>query len=288
MARLQRRRFSQPSEVRLVPKGHVDIVELDDVVVGRMWFEPGWKWSRDVGPIAGTATCQYRHVGVVQTGVLVVEMDDGTTLRLEPGDVFEIPPGHDSEVVSDEPWVAIDFAGVRTFARPAEERGERILASILFTDIVDSTATAERIGDAAWKSLVARHNEVILGELDRYRGRMVKTTGDGILALFDGAERAVRCAAAICLAARAMGLAIRAGIHTGEVELVAGDVRGVAVHVAARILSLAGPSQVVVSATTQDLLAGSGLEFEDGGMHELKGLTGMRQVFRLSVPPARA
>jgi class 3 adenylate cyclase len=288
MARLQRRRFSQPSEVRLVPKGHVDIVELDDVVVGRMWFEPGWKWSRDVGPIAGTATCQYRHVGVVQTGVLVVEMDDGTTLRLEPGDVFEIPPGHDSEVVSDEPWVAIDFAGVRTFARPAEERGERILASILFTDIVDSTATAERIGDAAWKSLVARHNEVILGELDRYRGRMVKTTGDGILALFDGAERAVRCAAAICLAAREMGLAIRAGIHTGEVELVAGDVRGVAVHVAARILSLAGPSQVVVSATTQDLLAGSGLEFEDGGRHELKGLTGMRQVFRLSVPPARA
>jgi class 3 adenylate cyclase len=288
MARLQRRRFSQPSEVRLVPKGQVDIVELDDIVVGRMSFEPGWKWSRDVGPIAGTATCQYRHIGVVQTGVLVVEMDDGTMLRLEPGDIFEIPPGHDSEVVSDEPWVAIDFAGTRTFAQPAEARGERILASILFTDIVDSTATAERIGDAAWKSLVARHNEVILGELDRYRGRMVKTTGDGILALFDGAERAVRCAAAICLAAREMGLAIRAGIHTGEVELVAGDVRGVAVHVAARILSVAGPSQVVVSATTQDLLAGSGLEFEDGGMHELKGLTGMRQVFRLSVPPARA
>jgi class 3 adenylate cyclase len=100
--------------------------------------------------------------------------------------------------------------------------------------------------------------------------------------LFDGAERAVRCAAAICLDAKEMGLAIRAGIHTGEVELVAGDVRGVAVHVAARIMSLAGSSQVVVSATTQDLLAGSGLTFEDAGQHELKGLTGHRQVYRLA------
>lgn len=288
MARLQRRRFSQPYETRVIPKGKVDIVQLDDIVVGRMWFEPGWKWSREVSPIAGTPTCMYRHVGFVQSGVLLVEMDDGTTLRLEPGDVFEIPPGHDSEVLSDEPWVAIDFAGARTFAQAADARAERVLASILFTDIVDSTATAVRLGDDAWQPLVARHNEVIQGELDRYRGRIIKTTGDGVLGLFDGAERAVRCAAAICLAAREMGLAIRAGIHTGEVELAAGDVRGVAVHTAARIMSLAGPSQVFVSATTHEFLTGSGLEFEDGGMHELKGLTGLRQVFRLSVPPAGA
>ena len=284
MARLQRRRFNQPSEVRKVPRGQVDIVELDDIVVGRMAFEPGWKWSRDFGPIAGTPTCQYHHVGIVQSGVLIVEMDDGTMLRLEPDDVFEIPPGHDSEVVSDEPWVAIDFAGTRTFAQPAGSRSERILSSILFTDIVDSTATAERVGDVAWKSIVARHNELALAEVDRYRGRIVKTTGDGILALFDGAERAVRGANAICLAAAEIGLAIRAGIHTGEVELVAADVRGVAVHVAARIMSLAGPGEVMVSATTQDLLAGSGVTFADAGQHELKGLSGLRQVYRLVRP----
>ena len=284
MARLQRRRFSQPSEVRKVPRGQVDIVELDDIVVGRMAFEPGWKWSRDVGPIAGTPTCQYHHVGIVQSGVLIVEMDDGTMLRLEPGDVFEIPPGHDSEVVSDEPWVAIDFAGTRTFAQPAGSRGERVLSSVLFTDIVDSSATAERAGEVAWKSLVARHNELALAEVDRYRGRIVKTTGDGILAVFDGAERAVRSAHAICLATAQIGLAIRAGIHSGEVELVAADVRGVAVHVAARIMSLAGPGEVMVSATTQDLLVGSGLAFLDAGQHELKGLSGLRQVYRLVAP----
>ena len=286
MAHLQRRRLSHPVEVRRFPLGHIDIVELDDVVVGRFVLEPGWRWSRDVGPIAGTTTCQYRHLGVVLSGVMQVEMEDGTQLRLEGGDVYEIPPGHDSVVVSDEPWVALDFAGSRTFAQTAETRDERILASILFTDIVDSTARAEQLGDRAWKDLLARHNEITERELDRFRGRAVKTTGDGVLALFDGAERAVRCAATVCLAARDIGLAVRGGIHSGEVELAAGDVRGVAVHHASRIVGLAGPSEVYVSATTHDLLAGSGLVFEDAGMHELKGLTGKRQVFRLSVPPS--
>lgn len=286
MTRLQRRRFSQPAEVRVIPRGRIDVVELDDWVVGRFAFEPGWRWSRDVGPIAGTATCQYHHLGAVLSGALLVQMDDGTELRLEPGDVFEIPPGHDSEVIGDEPWIALDFASSRTFAQAAELRAERTLASILFTDIVDSTRHAERLGDHAWAELLARHNEIATRELDRFRGRTIKSTGDGVLALFDGAERAVRCAAAVCLASQSIGLAIRVGIHTGEVELGGGDVRGVAVHHAARIMSLAGPSEVYVSATTHDLLAGSELVFADAGVHELKGLTGKRQVFRLSAPPA--
>ncbi len=142
-----------------------------------------------------------------------------------------------------------------------------------------------RPGAAGWRETLAVHNERIQLELDRFRGRLIKTTGDGVLALFDGSERAVRAAAAICLAAKSLGLAIRAGVHTGEVELVAGDVRGLAVHVAARIMALAGPSQVFVSATTHELLAGSELTFADAGSHELKGVSGARQVFCLSEPP---
>jgi class 3 adenylate cyclase len=286
VARLQRRRFSQPAEVREFPHGHIDIVELDDAIVGRFVLEPGWRWSRDVGPIAGTATCQYHHVGAVLSGVMQIEMEDGTQMTIGPGEVFEIPPGHDAEILGDEAWVAIDFAGSRTFAQTAEERGERVLASILFTDIVDSTARAEGLGDHAWKNLLARHNEIVAREVDRFRGRTIKSTGDGVLALFDGTDRAVRCAAALCLAMKEIGLDIRAGIHTGEIEMAAGDVRGVAVHHASRILSLAGPGEVYVSATTHDLLAGSDLVFADAGLHELKGLTGMRQVFRLSGPAA--
>jgi class 3 adenylate cyclase len=120
---------------------------------------------------------------------------------------------------------------------------------------------------------------------DRYRGREIDTTGDGFLALFDSTERAVRAAAAICMAAKAIGIQTRAGVHTGDVELVPGDVRGVAVHVAARIMALAGASEVLVSGTTHDLLTGSSLVFEDRGLHELKGVSGMRQVFALARAP---
>ena len=125
---------------------------------------------------------------------------------------------------------------------------------------MDSTATAERLGDAAWRDLLGQYYERGRYELDRFRGREIDTTGDGFLALFDSSERAVRAGAGICLAAKAMGIQTRAGVHTGEVELVPGNVRGVAVHLAARIMALAGPSEVLVSGTTHDLVAGSGLD----------------------------
>ena len=197
--------------------------------------------------------------------------------------VYEIPPGHDGWVVGDEPFVAYDVAGVRSFAR-ADAQTQRVLGAVLFTDIVDSTALAESMGPTRWREVVGMHNERVQLELDRFRGRLVKTTGDGVLALFDGSERAVRAAAAICLAVRPMGLEVRAGIHTGEVEVVAGDVRGLAVHVAARVMALAGPGQVYVSGGTRDLVADSGLEFVDAGIHELKGVSGPRQLFRLAEP----
>jgi class 3 adenylate cyclase len=281
VARLQSKSLENPDEVRPTPFGHVDIYNLDDLVIGRMVFEPGWHWAEHVQPIAGTSLCQYHHVGICVSGRLANRMEDGTTSEIGPGQVYEIPPGHDGWVVGDEAFVAYDVAGVRSFAR-VDEKTQRVLGAVLFTDIVDSTALAESFGPTRWRELVGMHNERIQFELDRYRGRLVKTTGDGVLALFDGSERAVRAAAAICLAATSLGVTIRAGIHTGEVEVVAGDVRGLAVHVAARVMALAGPGQVYVSATTRELVADSELTFVDAGSHELKGVSGERQLYRLA------
>jgi class 3 adenylate cyclase len=283
VARLQAKSLENPDEVRPTPFGRVDIYNLDDIVIGRMVFEPGWHWKEHVQPIAGTSLCQYHHVGICIAGRLANRLEDGTTSEIGPGMVFEIPPGHDGWVVGDEAFVAYDVAGVRSFAR-VDQNTQRVLGAMLFTDIVDSTALAESLGPARWRELVATHNERIQFELDRFRGRLVKTTGDGVLALFDGSERAVRAAAAICLAAKALGLTIRVGIHTGEVEIAAGDVRGLAVHIAARVMALAGPSQVYVSATTRDLVADSGLTFVDAGVHELKGVSGARQLYSLAEP----
>jgi class 3 adenylate cyclase len=279
--RLQRRRFSEPSDVRTIPHGRIDVVDLDDTVVGRMTYEPGWRWSVDVQPIAGTDTCQYHHLGVTLSGRLRAQMSDGTELELGPGDVFEIPPGHDAWVVGDEPWVSVDFEAMRTYGRQRDARDERILATMVFTDIVDSTRSAGEFGAARWRDLVGEHNRKASAAIDRHRGRLVKTTGDGVLAQFDGAERAVRGAAAIREAAHGLGLEIRAGVHTGEVELTADDVRGIAVHTAARIMAVAESGEILVSATVMDLLDGSELTFEDAGIHELKGLHGTRQLYRL-------
>jgi class 3 adenylate cyclase len=265
-----------------MPRGRIDIVELDDTLVGRMTYEPGWRWSVDIQPIAGTDTCQYHHVGVTLSGRLRAQMPDGTELEIGPGDVFEIPPGHDAWVVGDEPWVSVDFEAMRTYGKQLDARDERILASIVFTDIVDSTRRAEELGAARWRDLVGEHNRKAASAIDRHRGRLVKTTGDGVLAQFDGAERAVRGAAAIRDAAQSLGLAIRAGVHTGEVQTVAGDVRGIAVHTAARIMAEAGSDEILVSATVRDLLDGSAVKFEDAGSRELKGLHGIRQLYRVA------
>jgi hypothetical protein len=153
MARLQRKSLSTPDETRTFPNGKLEIFDLDDVVVGRTTFQPGWRWSKDVKDIAGTPSCQYHHLGFVISGTLHVEMDDGLTLVIGPDSAYEIPPGHDAWVVGDETWVTIDYAGMRSFARPTVGAGERILGSILFTDVVDSTATLARLGDPAWRDL---------------------------------------------------------------------------------------------------------------------------------------
>jgi class 3 adenylate cyclase len=285
--RLQRRRFTESNDVRTMPRGRIEVVELDDTVVGRMVYEPGWRWSVDVQPIAGTDSCQYHHLGVTISGRLRAQLPDGTELEIGPGDVFEIPPGHDAWVVGDEPWISVDFESMRTYAKPRDARDERVLAAIVFTDIVASTHRASELGAERWRDLVGEHNRKAASAIDRHRGRLVKTTGDGVLAQFDGAESAVRGAVAIRDAVDGLGLEIRTGVHSGEVQTVAGDLRGIAVHTAARIMAVAAAGEILVSATVMDLVDGSGLTFEDAGVHELKGLAGARQLYRL-VTAARA
>jgi class 3 adenylate cyclase len=279
--RLQRRRLNEPSDVRRFPHGRIDIVEMGDHVVGRMIHEPGWRWSNDVKPIAGTESCQYHHVGYAVAGRMRIQMPDGTELEIGPEEVFEIPPGHDAWVVGDDAWVAIDFEAMRTYGKSVDTTAESTLASIVITDIVDSTRRAVELGATRWRDLIGEHNRKAGNAIDRHRGRLVKTTGDGVLAAFDSAERAVRGAKAIREVADELSLEIRAGVHSGEVKVTADDMRGIAVHTAARIMSAAGAGEILVSATVMDLVEGSDLVFADAGLHELKGLAGQRQLFRL-------
>ena len=243
-------------------------------------FEPGWRWSEHVKPIVGTESCQVHHIGYVVSGHL--HRDDRRRLaRCHRWRCFEIPPGHDAWVVGDEPWVSVDWAGRRLFAKSPREISDRIFATVVFTDLSGSTETLNRLGDARWRLLLAEHNEAVRTEIERFGGREVKTTGDGFLVLFDSPARAVRGAAAMIDAATAHGLTARAGVHAGEVELEGDEVRGIAVHAAARILGAAQPGEVLVSTTIRDLLAGSGLQFADRGEFELRGLNGRRSLAAL-------
>ena len=281
MAKLQHKPFDHPDEVRPYEGGRTEIFEMDDFVIGRTIEEPGWTWQKNMRPIAGTDRCMHHHLGIALSGRMQVRMADGEEATIGPNEVYEIPADHDTWVLGDEPWVSLDFRGARSYALPEVASGERILATVLFTDIVDSTATLQRVGDDAWRDLLAQHNELVQVEMDRYRGREVKKTGDGSLALFDAPARAVQCAASIARQVRAIGLEVRCGLHTGEVELVPDDVRGVAVHLASRVMGLAGAGDVLISSVTHDLLDGSGLHFESRGRHAMKGIEGQREVFAL-------
>jgi class 3 adenylate cyclase len=279
--RLQRKTFESPDEIRRFSNGVVSVVTLDETWVSRMVFQPGWRWSKDVAPVAGTPSCQHRHLGYTITGRLAVRMNDGTEMTIGPGEAYEIPPGHDAWVDGDAPWECVEFTSGHAFGKSPEDLGERVLATIVFSDIVDSTGMLARIGDHAWSDLLRVHNERIRTVIDRFRGRETATLGDGFLALFDGAANAVRAAAAMDPAVADLGIRVRTGVHTGEVANVGGQARGVAVHAAARIAALAGAGEVLVSGTTHDSLDGSGLVFDFRGAHELKGLTGARALFAL-------
>lgn len=155
-----------------------------------------------------------------------------------------------------------------------------MLATVLFTDIVDSTGTAHRLGDTKWRDVLEAHNAEVRSQLARFRGREVKNLGDGFLATFDGPARAIQCALEIRRNTRELGIEIRAGLHTGEVQLADGDIEGIAVHIASRVLAAAPNDGVLVSRTVKDLVAGSGIVFEDAGSHTLKGVPEEWELYR--------
>ena len=161
----------------------------------------------------------------------------------------------------------------------AQAEPERVLTTVLFTDIVGSSQRAGELGDRGWRELLERHHTLVRRHLTRFRGQEVDTAGDGFLASFDGPARAIRCACAIVEGMQELGLEVRAGLHTGECELLDGKVAGIAVHTGARVASQAAPGEVLVSSTVKDLVAGSGLAFQDRGAHELKGVPGEWRLY---------
>jgi len=208
--------------------------------------------------------------------------EDGPFLASKiPGSRFVDLPGTDNT-----PWVGeseallVEVEEFLTGVRPAPHT-ERVLSTVLFTDIVDSTRTAAVMGDTKWRGVIDEHDRIAKGLIARYRGEYRKSTGDGLMATFDGPARAVHCAQAIAASVSELGLEVRAGVHTGEIEFSDEDLRGIAVHIGARVMSIASPSEVLVSQTVKDLVAGSGLVFEDAGEHELKGVPDRWHLYRV-------
>jgi class 3 adenylate cyclase len=280
-AAIQQKSFDAPDEVRRFPKGIVTLVRVGSLTIGRGILEPGFRWSTSLKPIQGTPSCQIHHLQLLVQGRFHVEMDDGETADIGPGDVFDVPPGHDVWVVGDEPVIVIDVLGnIGAIGAPGER--ERLVTTILMSDIVDSTLTAARLGDAAWKQVLAEHNRVIRAQFDRFRGREVNTTGDGFLATFGSAAGALRAAVAMRDGMRNLGIELRIGVHTGEVEVLPNDIGGVAVHAASRIMALGIASEIIVSSVTRGLVEGSGLRFEERGRHQVKGLERPIEVFLLA------
>lgn len=274
MEPLRRKSLREPDETVQLPGVTEAYVEIGGYTVARTVQDPGWRYSRDDARAAEDGGwCQAHHVGVVISGRWGAELRDGAVLEWGPDDVYDCPPDHDGFTVGDEPCLMIEWAGVRTFVGSRGGLAGRVLATLLFTDLVDSTATVVRMGDVAWHDILSDHYHSATAQIERFGGRRVSTTGDGLLATFDGPARAIQCAAGIREAARAQGLEIRAGAHVGEVAQVAGGIQGVAVHEAARIVAAAEAGEILVSEITRSLAAASGLRFEDRGRHSLKGLT---------------
>jgi class 3 adenylate cyclase len=207
----------------------------------------------------------------VDQGRYLAEHIDGANLAIVPGNdgfIYTEPAGEARHQIEEF------LKGLTSVIDP-----DRVLATILFTDIVGSTERASAMGDRGWLNLLATHDALARTLVDQHRGRIVKMTGDGMLATFDGPGRAIRCALSMSDTLRSVGLEIRAGLHTGEVEVIGEDIAGIGVHIAARVLDASPPGQVLVSPAVPMLVAGAGFEFEDRGEHELKGLSGTWKLF---------
>jgi class 3 adenylate cyclase len=270
--------FSSPDELIELETVRSEMVTRGGLTVAHDIHQPGWRWSTHIKPIVRTESCLMHHVGVILRGRVGFQLDDGTRFEAGPMSLLDIPPGHDAWVEGDEALELITWTGARGFLAPLESFHERVLATLVFTDMVDSTATALRLGDRAWGDLLANHEARTREILARFRGRLVKLTGDGILATFDGAARALRAAIALREAATDLDITLRLAVHTGEVEVAGDDILGVAVHEASRMLGLAGAGEILVSAATASLAEDSGVRLEDRGEHELRGIPGPRRL----------
>jgi class 3 adenylate cyclase len=259
-------------------------------------------WARylrmSASPAAGVALARMNHevdirqvLPTIHVPTLIVHRADDSLNLAEgsrymaeriPGAKFVELPGEDHLwFLGDQDALLDAVEEFLTGARSVHET-DRVLATVMFTDIVSSTERAAELGDTRWRELLESHEAAVRAELERFRGREVKMLGDGVLATFDGPARAIRCARAIRDEARALGIEIRAGLHTGECEMRNGDIGGIAVHTGARVSAEAGPGEVLVSGTVKDLVAGSGIAFEDRGIHRLKGVPGEWRLFALS------
>jgi class 3 adenylate cyclase/pimeloyl-ACP methyl ester carboxylesterase len=237
---------------------------------------------RDVLPLIRVSTLVLQRTGIprfdLRRGRYLADHISGARLVELPGHNFEPLVGDQERLFSElEAFLVNVRDGGEQVAEP-----DRVLATVLFTDIVDATARAGDLGDRAWRKLLEEHHNIVRGQLSRFRGREMDTAGDGFFATFDGPARGIHCACAIRDCLRELGLEIRAGLHTGECELVDGKTGGIAVHIGARVASHAAANDVLVSSTVKDLVAGSGIGFEDRGPHELKGIPGEWRLYAVA------
>jgi class 3 adenylate cyclase/pimeloyl-ACP methyl ester carboxylesterase len=231
----------------------------------------------------------------IQVPTLVLHRRDDQTVRVGNGRYLadHIPEARYVELegidhlwwINEEGTISSEIEEFLTGVRPVANL-DRTLATVLFTDIVNSTAKALELGDYRWRTLLERHNQLVRQEIKQYRGREVRHTGDGFFVTFQGPSQAIHCAQAIKEAMKELDIEIRAGIHTGEVELIEGEIGGVAIHLAARIVDMAGPNEILSSGTVKDLVVGSGIEFSDCGQHQLKGIPGQWHLYRVLATPS--
>ncbi len=217
-------------------------------------------------------------------GDTTIDFDAGVLLaeRIPNAQLVELPGPDHLPWVGESPLRIIEEIELFLTGTRSEPVADRVLATLLFTDIVDSTITAGTVGDDRWRNLLHAHDDAVRGELARFQGKEVKRTGDGFLATFDAPARGIRCALSISDAVRPLGIEVRAGLHTGEIHITDGDVEGISVHIASRVADLAGAHEVLVSRTVKDLIAGSGVTLEPYGTYSLKGVPDQWQLFRAS------
>ncbi|HEY5872036.1 MAG TPA: adenylate/guanylate cyclase domain-containing protein [Gaiellaceae bacterium] len=242
----------------------------------RAWFEAQMQIDiREVLPAIRVPTLIVHRI---DDPVVPIQASRHLAENISGAKLVELPGEDHFPFVGDADGLVDEVEEFLTGSRPTREP-DRVLATVLFTDIVGSTEHAAELGDRRWTELLAEHHRIVRAELDRHRGKIVRIEGDGALSTFDGPARAVNCATAILRALTSLGLEIRAGLHTGEIELAATGAEGIAVHIGARVASLAAPGEVLTSSTVKDLVVGSGIAFVDRGTHALKGVPGEWQLY---------